>query len=406
MDNYQFIVAVSMAIVGIIFFSLSILATRKFNQMPDKPLAGVLIASGILALVPAIESLTTVDFFTHFLVIVFPAWLLLVPYLWRYVISLTEQKITRQSKSKRWQRLSAAIAVIISTCVVMLSDADRAALFVTNDSANSLLSRFTQIAIFIAAIYWLVSTCFYLMLIVKQLRQHRQRLKQYFANLEHKSLIWLDSIITLSVGTWLLLTIMLATEALFELSVISPNVEVLLYLTLIWAFSLFAVTQPPVFSIMATDTATNEVTSDTLANTATRQNNNEKAEKSSKYQRSALSKDQAKRIADKLNNVMQNEKLFFDSSLSLPKLANHMGISANYISQTLNESLDTNFFDFVNGWRIKEAKARIVESNDTVLAIALDVGFNARSSFYKTFKKETGMTPVEYRKSSLTQNVD
>jgi AraC-like DNA-binding protein len=54
--------------------------------------------------------------------------------------------------------------------------------------------------------------------------------------------------------------------------------------------------------------------------------------------------------------------------------------------------------DFVNQWRIEATKPKIIANQDTVLNIALDVGFNARSWFYKTFKQEAGKTPSEFRK--------
>jgi YesN/AraC family two-component response regulator len=122
-----------------------------------------------------------------------------------------------------------------------------------------------------------------------------------------------------------------------------------------------------------------------------------------KYDRSALSEEQSQRIADKINATMQQEQLHLDSSLSLHKLAQHVAISPNYISQTLNETMGTNFFDFVNKWRIETAKPKIIANEDTVLNIAMEVGFNARSSFYKVFKKEIGKTPTEYRKSHLAR---
>ena len=63
--------------------------------------------------------------------------------------------------------------------------------------------------------------------------------------------------------------------------------------------------------------------------------------------------------------------------------------------------MNTNFFDFVNKCRVEAAKPKIIANEDTVLKIAMDVGFNARSSFYKVFKKETGETPTEFRKSHI-----
>ena len=57
------------------------------------------------------------------------------------------------------------------------------------------------------------------------------------------------------------------------------------------------------------------------------------------------------------------------------------------------------FFDYVNGWRIEEAKPLIRNGEQTVLAIAYEVGFNSRSSFYAAFKKQTGVTPSAYKSS-------
>jgi YesN/AraC family two-component response regulator len=121
-----------------------------------------------------------------------------------------------------------------------------------------------------------------------------------------------------------------------------------------------------------------------------------------KYQRSALNTEQSNRIANKINDIMRKDKLYLDSCLSLQKLSNTIAISPNYISQTLNETLSTNFFDFINKWRIDAAKPKILANKDTVLNIALEVGFNARSSFYKAFKQETGKTPSEFRKHYIS----
>jgi AraC-like DNA-binding protein len=63
----------------------------------------------------------------------------------------------------------------------------------------------------------------------------------------------------------------------------------------------------------------------------------------------------------------------------------------------LNTQLGRSFFDYVNSWRIKESVTRLTTTKETTLAVALDVGFNSRSSFYKAFKRETGKTPRDIR---------
>ncbi len=71
---------------------------------------------------------------------------------------------------------------------------------------------------------------------------------------------------------------------------------------------------------------------------------------------------------------------------------------ANLVSQTLNAPVGATVFDYVAKWRIEAAKPLIAAGEASVLAVALEVGFNARSTFYKAFKRETGMTPHAYRR--------
>ena len=119
-----------------------------------------------------------------------------------------------------------------------------------------------------------------------------------------------------------------------------------------------------------------------------------------KYQRSALYDEMADKIQQQLTAAMAQDHLYLDASLSLPKLAKHIFVSPNYVSQTLNQKLGVSFFDYVNSYRVNAAKELLCNSNDTVLDIAMNVGFNAKSSFYTAFQKETGCTPSQYRKTS------
>ena len=74
----------------------------------------------------------------------------------------------------------------------------------------------------------------------------------------------------------------------------------------------------------------------------------------------------------------------------------------HYLSQIINEKLNCNFLDFINGYRIDDAKDKLLDENYehfTILAIAYEVGFNSKSAFYTAFKKNTNSTPSQYRKS-------
>ncbi|MET0081363.1 MAG: helix-turn-helix domain-containing protein, partial [Candidatus Thiodiazotropha lotti] len=125
-----------------------------------------------------------------------------------------------------------------------------------------------------------------------------------------------------------------------------------------------------------------------------------------KYQRSALDSDTSQLLYQELQNHMDEHHTFLDSKLTLPQLAAQLSISPNYLSQVINEQAGCNFFDFINRLRVEEAQRRLTAESAqmNILGIALDAGFNSKSAFYTAFKRHTGQTPSEYRKSAGNQN--
>ncbi len=91
--------------------------------------------------------------------------------------------------------------------------------------------------------------------------------------------------------------------------------------------------------------------------------------------------------------------------LSSPsRLAEMLSISPHNLSEVINTRLHQNFFDFVNEYRLEQAKREPANSDKThikILAITYDAGFNSKSSFYSLFKKHTGLTPSEFRQRAL-----
>ncbi len=122
-----------------------------------------------------------------------------------------------------------------------------------------------------------------------------------------------------------------------------------------------------------------------------------------KYEKSSLTSQQAENLLTKLMSCMEEERPFLEMGLTMPELAEMLSTSPNHLSQVINENLGKNFFDFVNEYRVEEAKKLLVrpesESRFSILDIAMEAGFNSKSSFYNAFKKITGMTPTRYRES-------
>ena len=101
---------------------------------------------------------------------------------------------------------------------------------------------------------------------------------------------------------------------------------------------------------------------------------------------------------------METEKPFLSSDLSLFSLANQLSVSAHNLSFIINEYSGENFNQFVNRYRVEEAKKMIVNSKNnhlSILGIGFEVGFNSKSVFNTTFKKLTNQTPNEFKKANF-----
>lgn len=125
------------------------------------------------------------------------------------------------------------------------------------------------------------------------------------------------------------------------------------------------------------------------------------ADSSKKYSKSGLTSDSASQLHIKLVEVMNTEKLFKESDLTLSQLANRLHTHPNYLSQVINDKENKNFFDYINTLRTQEFIAVISDINNqkyTLLSLAYECGFNSKSSFNKYFRKTTGQSPSEYLK--------
>lgn len=121
---------------------------------------------------------------------------------------------------------------------------------------------------------------------------------------------------------------------------------------------------------------------------------------STKYAKTGLEKDESEKLHLEVKNLILNEKLYLNEELRLHDIADKLKQSTNHISQALNENERKNFFQFINDFRVEEVIQKFSDKNyseHSILRIALDSGFNSKSSFNKVFKEKTGKSPTEFR---------
>jgi YesN/AraC family two-component response regulator len=126
-----------------------------------------------------------------------------------------------------------------------------------------------------------------------------------------------------------------------------------------------------------------------------------------KYRSSSLKGIEEIKLFERLKNLLEEEKFYLNPVLSLKGMADRLATNTKYLSQVVNHQTSYNFQQFINLYRVDEAKKKILSntfSNLTLYGVALQCGFKNKSTFYKVFKEVTGHTPKEFIKNQDTSN--
>ena len=111
-----------------------------------------------------------------------------------------------------------------------------------------------------------------------------------------------------------------------------------------------------------------------------------------------LDEEEVKKVESRLTLLMNEEKVYRDANLTLEKLSKKLGVSKYFLSQMLNDNLHKPYHEFIAEHRIEDACELLMNADHLTLeAIAYEVGFNSKSSFFSSFKKLKGATPAKFR---------
>jgi len=234
-----------------------------------------------------------------------------------------------------------------------------------------------------------ISLLAYTVVIFLLLKKHRQHIGEYFSVVSIGiTLKWLNWV-TISFFVSYLTVVVLTLLGMSLLWV--PDLGTVMFII---AFSFAVIKQPDLFPVLE------------VVPYSEKKDEFEKVEELEKsedkrYVKSGLKDAQIQEVLPRLEVVMNHDKLFLDPDLTIVDLAQQLNISRHHLTQIINEVYKKNFYQYINEYRINEVKRKIADEkfNDhSFLMIALDSGFNSKSSFNTTFKKITNYTPTQYKK--------
>lgn len=218
-------------------------------------------------------------------------------------------------------------------------------------------------------VYWILS--FRLMVI------HSRNIRLMSSAIENIDLFWVKQLL---LGT-LILTATKIASSNYEISLIYP----ILYCAGIYYIAFFSLKQGIIYPVTVVELPT-------IAAVLDKDKNKER-----------LTQNQVNELKSKVTSIIQERKLFLNPSLTLTDLSREVGIGIHELSYIINNGLNKNFYNLINEMRVEEAKIILLSEKikySDMIGIAIEAGFNSKTTFNTTFKKLTGQTPTNYIKSN------
>jgi len=356
-----------------IIFSVILFFHKRGNKTANKLLA-VLVMIMSLSLAESLIVLSgTYKYVPHLISVTFPLHFLLGPLYYFYIKFRLNQ--VRSFKPLYLLHLLPLVVAFFDQLPFYLSSAQGKI-----DHLDTILTGGEMVIsarIFTMMAFKIIQIGAYIFYSWKALFRFEQNIKNYHSDEAKITFQWIKKFskwFTIYLGTYLAVFILLA--ALDSYSVFIDNLIFLGEAIFVLTVGFYAIRKPEIYS------------GPVLKSTLTE-----------KYEKSSLTEEESTTYARELINLMETEKPYRKSDLRLPDLAERLSVSTNHLSQVLNQELGMSFFEFVNRYRVDEAKKKLIHPDYrhlTFLAIAYEVGFSSKASFNRVFKKFTGQTPSSF----------
>jgi AraC-like DNA-binding protein len=371
------IVIISMKVAVTLFAATLVLCNSQIRRDQAGFLAVFLGLYALINFNELFKILGGYFIYPHFLGVLFPIKLLLAPAIYFYARAITSEQFNWLSKKDYTALIAPLLAYLIAIPFFILPANEKIALMSEATRDKELYER-AILGSQIGLTLFLVVSLAYLNVAYRLFRQHTQRLRDLFSRIDNKSVNWLRWILLILATGWS----SYAVSEIWGLIGGRPNSIYMFYqlfeCSWIVIIAFFGLQQQSVYP------AIKQVS---------------ESEQTDRYVNSSLTEEQLNDFAVRLKNAMVDKELYLETELSLRDLSKTIEVRENNISETFNRHFSQNFFDFVNSYRVQKACELLQQSDMNVLTIALEVGFNSRSTFNAAFKKHTGETPSQFRKN-------
>ena len=382
----------------------AVLLAQRTNRTANRLLAA-LVASFTLYLASGIYySAGLITTWPHFFAWSYPLPWVFGPLVYLYARAASD-RAWRLGRREALHFVPLAITTLSAAPYLLLSGAEKIAVYARLVSGD-VPARITMLepTKYLSGIAYSVATIVYL-------RRHRRRVEDSYSNTARVNLQWLLWFAGAAAGVWLIATVLRLSDLGQRLREEHVSLAVAL---MVYAIGYMGLRQPEVFryetaempvvkieaaaAVMAEALVPAPVSASVVGAVVATVDALEPA----RYERSGLGADEAAQLEARLRAVMEHAAPWKESELTLADLAGRLETTPHKLSEVLNGRLGQTFYDFVNGYRVREVQRRI-ELGDArrlkMLAIALDAGFASKSTFNDAFKKQTGHTPSAYRAS-------
>ncbi|MFT7560495.1 MAG: AraC-like DNA-binding protein [Flavobacteriales bacterium] len=403
-----------------IIFAFILLGLAKDNTRANRYLGVILGILGIILLHQFTVETGYISRVPFLLGATSPFEIMLSPALYLYVRTMTVAD--EKNISRRWIVMP-IIAMWFMLLPFFTTDFDTRMALIHNqyDGENLTLLLRVSFPLMMLASGIMFTVC--IVLSFKLLFAHTRNIAHFFSYRENIELTWLRNLLLVMVGFWVMMIVYFLILPYFGMNsqeqIETQTSTMFLILDVFAVAAIFylgvmGLLQPRVYHSVGLHTLEADVLEAQSADEDDFSTEVEGIEvegvevlesphaSANKYKKSALDQNQSERILKRLISVMEEQKPYLQSNLTLPDLARLASTTPNYLSQVINEQLNMSFFDYINSHRIETAKELLINPlphTQTVLDVAMASAFNSKSAFYSAFKKQMGITPAKFKKS-------